>query len=259
MTTLARAASCIGLVLAAGWALAPRPAAAAEIIVSAAASLVDAMREVAGAYEARHPQDKVLLNIAASDVLLAQIAKGAPADVLATADEETMDRAQRRELVRADTRADFAGNRLVLAVARANPAGVATLRDLAGASATRIAVGNPASVPAGRYARAALGDAGLWDALMPKLVFAQNARQALDYLARGEAEAGLVYATDAALAAPRVRVVADVPTRTPVRYPVAVVASTQHDASARAFARFLVEPQAQAILQRRGFLPVATP
>lgn len=234
-------------------------AAASELIVSAAASLADAFREVAAAYEAARPQDKVLLNLAASDALLAQILKGAPADVLATADEATMDRAQRQRAVIAGTRSDFAGNRLVLAVRAGGAAPVGALRDLAGPRVTRIAIGNPASVPAGRYARAALVAAGLWSAVQPRLVFAGNVRQALDYVARGEVDAALVYATDVAIGAPRVRSVADVATPAAIRYPVAVVASTRNEASARAFARFLTEPRAQAILQRRGFAPVNAP
>jgi molybdate transport system substrate-binding protein len=245
----------LGLVLLA-WTT---TAAAAELIVSAAASLADAFREIATTYESTHPNDKVLLNFAASDALLAQIVKGAPADVLATADEASMDRAQRQRAVLAGTREDFTGNRLVLAVRANQPNTVASLRDLSSARVTRIAMGNPATVPAGRYARATLEQANLWDAIRPKLVFADNVRQALDYIARGEVDAGLVYSTDAAIAAPRVRAAIDVPTPTAIRYPAAVVASTQHEASARAFVRFLTEPAAQAILPRYGFVAVAAP
>jgi molybdate transport system substrate-binding protein len=234
-------------------------ASAAELVVSAASSLSNAMREVATAYEASHPGTTVLLNLAASDVLLAQIAKGAPADVLATADEQTMDKAQQRGLVIAGTRGDFAGNRLTLAVPASSPRVLTGLQALTDAGVKRIAIGNPATVPAGRYAKEALVKAGLWQALVPKLVYAENVRQALDYIARGEVDAGFVYATDAAIVAPRARVVAEVPLDAPVRYPVAVVEATQHPAQARAFAAFLITPPARRILERYGFSQAALP
>lgn len=226
-------------------------AGAADITVSAAASLNNAFREAAAAYEAAHPGDKVLLNFGASDALVAQIAKGAPVDVFASADQDAMDKAQAH--VAEGTRRDFASNRLVVAVPAASKLQWRTLADLGQPAVQRLATGNPASVPVGRYARAALEKAGQWQALEPKFVFATNVRQALDYIARGEVEAGLVYQTDVASQADKVRAVMVVPTTTPITYPLAVLKAAPNAAGARAFAEFIMSASGQAILARHGF------
>ncbi len=234
-----------------------RPACAEDLVVSAAASLTNAFGEIAKAYEAQRAGVHVVLNFAASDVLLKQIGQGAPADVFASADEATMDHAASGGRIDAATRRDFATNALVL-VTPIGGAAPAALDVLKRDSYRHIAIGNPDSVPAGRYAKQALVEAGLWDALQPKLVDAQNVRQALDYVARGEAEAGFVYATDAATQAQKVHVALRVPTTTPVRYPVAVVAASTQASTARSFVAFLLAAPSQAVLARYGFAP-ATP
>ncbi len=231
-----------------------RPAYADDLTVSAAASLTNAFGEIAKMYEAQHAGTHVVLNFAASDVLLKQIEQGAPADVFASADEVTMDRAASGGRIDAATRRDFAANSLVL-IAPVGGATPATLGDLKQERYNHIAIGNPDSVPAGRYAKQALVDAGLWDALQSKLVDAQNVRQALDYVARGEAEAGFVYATDAATQAQKVRVALNLPTATPVSYPVAVVAGSAQQRAARSFVEFLLSAQSQLVLARYGFSP----
>jgi molybdate transport system substrate-binding protein len=228
-------------------------ASAAELIVSAAASLTNALRDVSQVFEQRNPGHKVLLNFASSDVLLSQIAKGAPVDVFATADVETMDRAEKQDLLAPGTRRILLRNALVLIAPAGSPmrlTGVAGLEDPA---VRRIAIGNPASVPAGRYARAALDKAGMWGRIGPKLILAQNVRQALDYVARGEVDAGLVYATDAAIMASKVRVAATVPTTTPIAYPVALVKDTRNRALAESFLALLESAPAQAVFSKYGF------
>lgn len=223
---------------------------AADITVSAAASLSNAFGELGRAFEAQHPGDKIVLNFAASDVLLRQIEQGAPADVFASADEATMDRAA--ALIEPGTRRDFAGNTLVLIVAAGVNAPV-TLGDLAGATYQHIAIGNPDSVPAGRYAKQALTDAALWDKLQKQLVPTQNVRQALDYVARGEAQAGFVYATDAAVQKDKVSVALNVPTSTPVRYPIAALKNSAHALLARQFVEFTASEDGRKVLERYGF------
>jgi len=225
---------------------------AADLTVSAAASLTDAFRELAAVFESRNPGTKVLLNFGASEALLAQIAKGAPVDVFASADEETMDRAAEQNLLLGGSRRDFAGNSLVVVTPPGGPA-LARLAELSPPRIARIALGNPASVPAGRYARAALEAAGLWSRLEPKFVFAQNVRQALDYVARGEVDAGFVYATDARAQAGKLKVAFEVTAPTPVRYPIAVIAGTSQGDAARRFTEVVLSPQGQAALQRYGF------
>lgn len=226
-------------------------ATAADITVSAAASLNNAFREAAAAYEAAHPGDKVLLNFGASDALVAQIAKGAPVDVFASADQEAMDKAQPH--IAPGSRRDFAGNRLVVAVPAQSTLQLHTLADLGQPAVKRLATGNPASVPAGRYTKAALEKAGQWAALEQKFVFATNVRQALDYVARGEVEAGFVYQTDVASQGDKVRSALAVPTAMPITYPLAVIKEAPNAAGARAFADFIMSPGGQAILARHGF------
>jgi molybdate transport system substrate-binding protein len=233
-------------------------AAAADILVSAAASLTDAFREIGGTFEAAHPGGAVVFNFAASNVLFAQISKGAPADVFASADDAAMNRAERGRFIAADTRRDFASNRLVL-IAPAKGPPLNALDDIGSPAVARIAIGSPETVPAGRYAKEALERAGLWTKVADRFVYAASVRQALDYVARGEAEAGFVYATDAAIVRDKVRVVAEVPTITPIRYPVAVVATSGDPRRARGFVEFLATPAAQRILARHGFGPLAPP
>lgn len=226
---------------------------AAEITVSAAASLTDAFKEVAAAYEARHPADKVRLNFAASGTLLQQIAKGAPVDVFASADLATMDKAQAQNLIAAAQRRNFARNTLVLITPRGAAVRPASLDDLGQASVRRIAIGNPASVPVGRYTQQALNKANLWSAYEPKLINAQSVRQVLDYVARGEVDAGFVYATDAALMKEKVDVIFTVPLDETVTYPLAPIAASANPAAALSFVEFVTGPEGQAILSRYGF------
>jgi molybdate transport system substrate-binding protein len=226
---------------------------AADLTVAAAVSLTNAFKELGPAFEAQYPGNKVLFNFAASDALLAQIAKGAPVDVFATADRETMDKAQQQKLLAPGSRRDFAGNSLVLITPIEGGLPLKTLADLQRPEVKRIALGKPEIVPAGRYARGALEAAGLWTAVEPKAIYAQNVRQALDYVARGEVEAGLVYATDWRVQKDRVKMLFEVSTGTPIRYPVAVVAGAAHADAAREFVAYLLSPAGQALLAGHGF------
>lgn len=228
---------------------------AADLTVSAAASLTNAFKELAPLFEARHAGAKVLLNFAASDTLLAQIAKGAPVDVFASADMETMDKAAAQNLLLARSRQLLAHNALVVVT----PADAATLpkslADLARPEVKHVAIGKPEGVPAGRYAKGALEAAKLWAAVEPKAVFATNVRQALDYVARGEVEAGFVYATDAAAQKDRVRIAFDVATTTPIEYPIAVIGASTQAQLARDFLAFVASPEGRAVMAKYGFRP----
>lgn len=226
---------------------------AADLTVSAAASLTNAFKEIAQAYEASHAGSKVLLNFGASGALLQQIAKGAPVDVFASADQETMDQAHKQTLVNAATRRNFVRNTLVLIVPTDSRLTLKSLGDLGQATVQRVAIGNPASVPVGRYAKHALETAKLWPALEAKAINATNVRQALDYVARGEVDAGFVYATDAALMKDKVRVAFEVPLDEAILYPVAATATAPNAADAARFLEFLQSPAAQVILGKFGF------
>src|SRR5690606_30041989 len=186
--------------------------AAETITVSAAASLGDAFKAIAREYEAQHPEDNVLLNVGGSGTLLQQIRQGAPVDVFASADEATMDKAAEAGLIAPDSRHIFARNTLVLiqpanAHDRLNSLEALTadaddrfdaLDALTADGVRRIAMGNPDSVPAGRSTRLALEAAGVWKTMQPRMILTQNVRQALDYVARGEVDAGFVYGSDVA-------------------------------------------------------------
>ncbi|CAM3639250.1 molybdate ABC transporter substrate-binding protein [Roseateles saccharophilus] len=241
------------LLLALSLAALPLLACAQQLTVSAAASLTDAFKEIGPRFEAGRPGASLRFNFAASGVLLQQIVQGAPVDVFASADQETMNRGAAQKLVAADTRRDFASNTLVLIAPAHGGPGVAALADLGRAEVRRIAVGKPASVPVGRYTQQALEGAQLWAGLAPKLVFAENVRQVLDYVSRGEVEAGFVYRTDAELLKDRVRIALTVGGHTPVTYPVAVIADSKQAALARDFVAFLGSAEAQAILAKYGF------
>lgn len=240
----------VGLVLAAFVALSAH---AADLTVSAAASLTNAFKDLAPIFESENPGTKVQLNFASSGVLLQQIAKGAPVDVFASADQKTMDDAQKQGLVQAAARRNFVSNALVVIVPAASAKPVATLKDLTQAPFERVAIGLPDSVPVGRYTKGVLEAAGLWDAIEPRMIGAQNVRQALDYVARGEVDAGFVYSTDAALMPDKVKVALTVATATPILYPVAPVAASPNHAMAVRFVAFLASPQAQAVLTKYGF------
>lgn len=238
------------LALAATWGA---NASAGEIVVSAAASLTNAFKEVAQGFEKEHAGTKVVLNFGASDVLLQQIVKGAPADVFASADQKAMDKAVEEKAVKPATRVDFAANQIVLIVPIDGKAGIKSLKDLERAEVKRIAYGNPASVPVGRYTQAALQAQGLWDAVQTKSVLAQNVRQSLDYVARGEVDAGFVFATDAAIMPGKVNVAVRVPSTTPVTYPIALTTRETAAKEAESFVAYVMSPAGQAILSRYGF------
>jgi molybdate transport system substrate-binding protein len=226
---------------------------AAELTVSAAASLTDAFKDIAAVFEESHPRTKVVLNFGASGQLLQQIGAGAPVDVFASADLETMDRAAKQAVITDESRVVFARNDMVVAVPATSLLVLNRLADIAGPAVKRIAIGNPDSVPAGKYARDVLTTARLWPDLQERFVFTQNVRQALDYVARGEVDAAFVYRTDAIAAVNRAKIALVTKTETPVLYPAAVVKGSGNAESAAAFVKFLRTDTVKYILERYGF------
>lgn len=229
-------------------------ATAADIIVSAAASLTNAFTDIGKEFEKANSGHKVLFNFSGSGALLQQISRGAPVDVIASADQDTMDKAVNQNLIVRSSRVDFARNTLVLVVPGKGGTAIADLDGLKDAAVTRIAISNPQTVPVGKYSKGALEAAGLWDAVKDKSVNTQNVRQSLDYVARGEADAGFVYKTDAAIMADKVKVLFEVPTKTPITYPIAVVKGNGKEKLALSFVEFVKTAPAQAILAKYGFL-----
>jgi molybdate transport system substrate-binding protein len=231
--------------------------AAVPLTVFAAASLTEALREMARLWQGRgHPAPR--LSFAASSALARQIEQGAGADLFLSADEPWMNHLQQRQLIVDASRVSPIGNRLVLIAPADLPRRITLARgvDLAAELGPRgrMATGDPAHVPAGRYARAALEWLGQWDALGPRLARADNVRAALLLVERGEAPLGIVYATDAA-ASRRVAVLGEFPAEShpPITYPFAITRRAQANAQARAFHGFLGAAAARATWQRFGF------
>lgn len=226
---------------------------AQEIVVSAAASLTNAFQAVGQAWEKANPGHKATFNFAASGALLAQMQQGAPVDVFASADQPTMDKAVAAKLIVSGSRADFVKNELVLVVPAKSALAPKALGDLTAADYRRIAAGTPASVPVGRYTMSVVEQAGLAAALQPKWIYGESVRQVLDYVARGEVDAGFVYRTDALVKKDETRVALLVPTTSPVTYPIAQLAASKQPAAAQSFIAFVKSPQGQQILGSFGF------
>ncbi len=239
--------------LAAALLFATLPGRAEDMLVSAAASLTNAFKDIGAEFEKSHPGTKVNFNFAASDILMKQIVEGAPADVFASADLKAMDTAAQQNAIDRSTRKNFAANRLALALPRDTQLTLTSLEDLKRDAVKRIAISQPATVPVGRYAKAALDEAKLWSAVEDKLVFTQNVRQSLDYVSRGEVDAGFVYTTDAALMKDKVKVAFEIPTPQPVVYPIAVTKRSKQGKLAREFVDLVNSEAGQTILQSYGF------
>jgi molybdate transport system substrate-binding protein len=236
--------------------LAPLAARAQDLTVFAAASLTDAMKDVSAEWtQAGH--QPLRMSFGSSSTLARQIEQGAPANLFASADEKWMDYLAERKLIAADTRKDLLGNDLVLVVAADKPQHVTIgpgfdLLGLLGPNG-RIATGDPAHVPVGIYAEQALKKLGQWDAVAPRLARTDDVRSALLLVERGEAPAGIVYATDAAVSK-AVMIAGTFPpdSHDPISYPFAVTRSGDTP-EARALMAFLAGPQARTIFVQRGF------
>ena len=243
---------CCTLVLA----LAPMSVRAEALLVFAAASLKPALDQVLATPEAGN-SDAITASYAASSQLARQIEAGAPAALFISADQDWMDYLATRALLVADSRIDLLGNALVLVAPRTGVQrlDIAPGFDLAAALGAdgRLALAQPDSVPAGKYAKSALQRLGAWHAVEPRIVAAENVRAALNFVARGEAPLGIVYRSDA-VSEPSVRVLGEFPasTHAPIVYPAAIIAGHDSPAARRLLQR-LHQPAQQAIFRSHGF------
>jgi molybdate transport system substrate-binding protein len=235
----------------------PVAAAGQELTISAAISMKDAVEELGRQFTQARPGVRVRYNLGSSGELQKQIEAGAPVDLFISAAQRQMDELERRGLIVAASRRVFARNVLVAVKPADSPLDLAKPADLLDPRVKKIVIGNPRTVPVGQYTDESLRALGLWDRLRPRLVFAENVRQVLDYVARGEVDAGFVYTTDAAIRRERVkeafRPAED--TYRPVVYPVAVVKDSRHPDLARAFIDLLTGAEGRAVLGRLGFQP----
>lgn len=228
------------------------PAAAAEVRLSVAASLADAIKELTSAYRAAKPGTRFQSNFGSSGALAKQIVEGAPADIFISANEKWIDHLVKENQVPRESVRTFAGNTLVFVGAKGTKA--SSLKDLP--ALARIAIGSPKSVPAGEYAKQALEKAGIWETLASggKLVMAEDVRQALLYADRGEADGAFVYRTDALLAR-EAGILFEVPQNLyeAVIYPIGLTAQGMKNPAAIAFYNGLKKPEAVEILKKYGF------
>ncbi len=228
-----------------------------EIIISAAISLKDGFIEIGKLYEERTGV-KINFNFGASGVLQKQIESGAPVDVFASAGEKQMDELEAKDLIVKESRSDFARNTLVLVTSVDSKSNLSSFNELDSTKVTRVAVGSPKTVPAGQYTQQLLTNMMLWNKIQPKLIFAENVRQVLDYVVRGEVEAGIVYASDILIAQDKATIAARAPENfhDPILYPIAVIKESRNHNAAMGFVGFVLRSEGQSILSRYGFLGV---
>lgn len=226
-----------------------------EIVVSAAASLKDAFSEIGTLYQ-KSTGTKVVFNFGASGVLQKQIEGGAHVDVFASAAKKQMDELEAKGFISPETRKDFAGNILTLVVPKGSEINIDSFEDLENPELRRIAIGNPKTVPAGQYTEQLLVNMKLRDKVQSKLILGENVRQVLDYVAREEVEAGIVYSSDVAIAAGKVKAVvaASESLHDPILYVIAVLKESKHDEAGKEFIDWVLSPEGQFILKNYGFL-----
>jgi molybdate transport system substrate-binding protein len=225
-----------------------------EVTVSAAISLKDSLDEIGSIYEKAHPDVKISFNYGGSGTLQRQIEQGAPVDIFFSAAEKQMDDLQAKGLVDATTRRNIVRNQLVL-IAPVSDATIHNFQDLSNPATKIVALGEPATVPAGMYARQTLEHLGLLAAVETKTVLAKDVRAVLTYVETGNADAGLVYQTDAQ-ASGKVRIVAVAPadSHDAIVYPAAILKGAKNLAEAKSFFAFLSGSEAREIYQKHGFL-----
>ncbi|MBW4517271.1 MAG: molybdate ABC transporter substrate-binding protein [Timaviella obliquedivisa GSE-PSE-MK23-08B] len=248
----------VGLAIALSWrSMMPTPASnlvQTSLLISAAASLNDSLKEIKPLYQARNPSISLTYNLGASGALLQQIQNGAPADIFISAAKQQMDILEKSGELLSETRSDLVKNRLALIVPT-NSQVVTNFSSLQNSAVKRISVGEPRSVPAGQYAKQVLQRLKLYDLLKPKFVYANNVRQVLAAVESGNAESGIAYLTDAKiLDKVKVAVLAAETDHDPIVYPIAVLKSSKNPQAAREFVQFLESDQAQLVFKKHGFI-----
>jgi molybdate transport system substrate-binding protein len=235
----------------------PTAARAQELTLSVAISMKEAVEEIGRRFVQSRPGVRMHYNFGGSGDLQKQIEAGAPVDIFVSAADRQMDELERKGLTLPGSRRTFARNALSVIVPADTRLTITRAIDLPQPQVQRIAIGNPKTVPAGQYAEESLRALGLWDAVRARLVLGENVRQVLEYVARGEVEAGFVYVTDLTGRSGLVKEAFRPPQSSyrPVKYPVAVVAGSPHAALGQAFIDLLLSGEGQKTLARLGFQP----
>ncbi|MFY9826488.1 MAG: molybdate ABC transporter substrate-binding protein [Thermoanaerobaculia bacterium] len=230
------------------------PATTVEVTVFAAASLTDALKEIATAYESS-TGDKLVFNFGASSTLARQIQEGAPADLFFSADEAKMDALEKANLLAKGTRRSLLSNALVVVVPADSTLKINAPEDLASEKIKALALAETQSVPAGIYAKEWLQSKKLWDRVSGRVVPTENVRAALAAVESGNADAGIVYKTDAGISK-KVKIAYEVPAAggPKISYPLAMVAESKHQGAARKLLAYLESAPALDVFRRYGFL-----
>jgi len=232
-----------------------------QLTVSAAASLQDVMKAIKPLYEEAYPDREIVYNFASSGSLQRQIEQGAPVDVFMSAAVDKMDALAEKDLIITETRRDLLKNQMVLVIQEGNKANlnITDFEDLSTEKVNLIALGEPESVPAGRYAQDVLNSFNIADKVNAKAVYGKDVRQVLNYVATGNVEAGIVYRTDAQ-DSDNVEIIATAPedSHSPVIYPVAVIKDSDTPEVGKELIEFLTTEEAQAVFEDYGFVPVTS-
>ena len=225
-----------------------------ELHVSAAASLTDVMNELGAAYEKEHPNVKVVFNYGSSGALQQAIENGGGADLFFSAAQKQMDALDKAGLLADGTRRDLLVNEVVLIVPKEDGKNLTAFDQLTGADVTRVALGEPKGVPVGQYSEAILAKLGILDAVKAKAVYGSDVRQVLTWVESGDVDAGLVYATDAAIS-DKVKVVAKAPadSHKPIIYPAAILKDTKAMDTAKDFLAFVGSDASKKAFEKYGF------
>lgn len=235
----------------------PSPTAAgapAELLVSAAASLTDVLKEIATAYAAVAPQVKLTFTFGSSGTLQTQIEEGAPADLFFSAGKKQMKALEEKKLLLEGTNTELLQNKIVLIVPAASALGLKSFDDVAAETVKLVALGEAKSVPVGQYSEQVFTNLGTWDKVKAKANFGSDVRQVLTWVEGGEVDCGVVYATDA-MTTDKVKVVAEAPegSSDKVIYPAAVLATSKNADAAEAFLAFLQGEEAKKLFAKYGF------
>ena len=229
---------------------------AEEIIVSAAASLIDVLKEISAGYQSKS-KNTVRFNFGPSSGLARQIEEGAPADIFFSADLPQMEALQKKNLIEPGTQKNLLSNQLVIIVPADSKLAISSPKDLLKAEVKKIALAEPSSVPVGVYSSKYLTDEGLWEQVKPKIVPVQDVRATLASVESGNVEAGFGYKTDAAISN-KVKIAYEVPIEKgpKITYPVAIVKESKKKDAARDFMNFMLSPASKALFKKFGFVVI---
>lgn len=225
-----------------------------ELMISAAASLTDALNEVKASFESHHPDIVLTFNFGSSGKLAQMITQGAPVDVFLSASEKDMLTLQDNDLIIEETKLPFTKNEIVLITNKEHPAKLESIEEINPATAGHLSIGEPESVPVGRYTKEMLEHLGSWTSLQNNLVYGSDVRQVLTHVEMGNAELGFVYASDAEIS-PKVEVIAtaDPDWHEPIVYPGAVVTESLYAEEAERFLTYLASDESKMIFKKYGF------